>query len=161
LSVIFVGNPLSLNPSYSIGGPTPAVENIFDNLGGLLGTPEGLDHSHNIIESDASLTRDDIYQTGDAWTLNIDFFRELYESIEGDGLTRDEAAAFAMKRFEYSVANNPYFWNGPVTNILMRPVGYVLVNDILSNHTEDNPDENICKSLFLTHLTFYLGSVAS
>lgn len=147
ISVLFVGNPLSADPSYSIGGPTPKVENLLDNLGGLLGTPEGLDHSHNIIESDASSTREDLYQTGDAWTLSMDRFAELYESIGGDALTRDEAAAHAIRRFDHSVANNPYFWNGPVTNMLMRPVGYVLVNDILANHTDDNPDEATSKTV--------------
>lgn len=147
ISVLFVGNPLSVKPSYSIGGPTDKVENLLDNLGGLLGTPEGLDHSHNIIESDASPTRDDLYQTGDAWTLNLDAFTELYESIEGDGLTRDEMATHAIRRFNHSIANNPYFWNGPVTNVMMRPVGYVLANDILSNHTDDNPDETVSKAV--------------
>lgn len=147
ISVLFVGNPLSTNPSYSIGGPTPKVENLLDNLGGLLGTPEGLDHSHNIIESDASSTRDDLYQTGDAWTLNLDYFTELYESIEGDALTRDEVAEHAIRRFNHSIANNPYFWNGPVTNILMRPVGYVLVNDMLANHTDDNPEDTTSKAV--------------
>lgn len=147
ISVLFVGNPLSVKPSYSIGGPTPEVENLLDNLGGLLGTPEGLDHSHNIIESDASPTRDDLYQTGDAWTLSMDAFTELYESIEGDALTRDEMAAHAIRRFNNSIANNPYFWNGPVTNVMMRPVGYVLANDVLSNHTDDNPDETLSKNV--------------
>lgn len=147
ISVLFVGNPLSVKPSYSIGGPTDKVENLLDNLGGLLGTPEGLDHSHNIIESDASPTREDLYQTGDAWTLSMDAFTELYESIEGDALTRDEMADHAMRRFNHSTANNPYFWNGPVTNVMMRPVGYVLANDVLSNHTDDNPDEMLSKNV--------------
>lgn len=145
ISVLFVGDPLSTNPGYSIGGPTTRVENLLNNLGGLLGRPEGLEHSHNIIESDASSTRLDLYQTGDAGTLDLDTFIELYESIEGDGLTRDEMAAHAIRRFNHSIANNPYFWNGPVTNIMMRPVGYVLPNDILSNHTDDNPDETVSK----------------
>lgn len=147
ISVLFVGNPLSVKPSYSIGGPTPEVENLLDNLGGLLGTPEGLDHSHNIIESDASPTRSDLYQTGDAWTLSLEHFTELYESIEGDALTRDEMATHAIRRFKHSIANNPYFWNGPVTNVMMRPVGYVLANDVLSNHTDDNPDETLAKNV--------------
>lgn len=147
ISVLFVGNPLSTNPSYSIGGATPQVENLLDNLGGLLGTPEGLEHSHNIIESDASSTRDDLYQTGDAGTLNLDLFTELYESIEGDALTRDEVAEHAIRRFNHSIANNPYFWNGPVTNVMMRPVGYVLVNDMLANHTDDNPDDTTSKAV--------------
>lgn len=145
ISVLFVGNPISLDPSYSIGGPTAKVENILDDLGGLLGTPMGLDHSHNIIESDASSTRNDLYQTGDAWTLDLAFFTELHDSTSADALTRDDMGAHAIRRFKHSVANNPYFWNGPVTNMMMRPVGYVLPNDVLSNHTDDNPDDLLSK----------------
>ena len=36
-SAIWVGNPLSLNPSFSLGGTTPKVSNLLGNLGGLLG----------------------------------------------------------------------------------------------------------------------------
>ena len=55
----FDGNPLSLTPGYSIGGPT-GLEAV---LGGLLGTPTGLSGSHNNYETDTSPTRGDLYVT--------------------------------------------------------------------------------------------------
>lgn len=38
MGTVWVGDPISLNPSFSIGGVTPAVSDLLDNLGGLLGT---------------------------------------------------------------------------------------------------------------------------
>lgn len=38
MGVVDVGNPLSLNPSFSIGGKSERVHNILDDLSGVLGT---------------------------------------------------------------------------------------------------------------------------
>lgn len=58
---VFDGNPLSLTPGYSIGGPATS-ESILGGLGlGLLGTPTGLSGSHNNYEADTSPTRGDLY----------------------------------------------------------------------------------------------------
>lgn len=57
---VFDGNPLSLNPGYSIGGPTNASQDILGGLG-LLAPPVGLAGSHNKYETDASPTRGDLY----------------------------------------------------------------------------------------------------
>lgn len=54
----FDGDPLSLDPGYSIGGPA-ASEEILGL--GLLGTPAGLSGSHNNYEADTSATRGDLY----------------------------------------------------------------------------------------------------
>ena len=56
---LFDGNALSLDPGYSIGGPT-ALDGILGGLG-LLGTPTGLSGSHNNYEGDTSPTRGDLY----------------------------------------------------------------------------------------------------
>lgn len=56
---VFDGNSLSLDPRYSIGGPT-ALEAILGGSG-LLGTPPGLSGSHNNYEADTSPTRGDLY----------------------------------------------------------------------------------------------------
>ena len=37
MGTVFVGNPLSLDPGFSIGGETGSVENILGNVFGLLG----------------------------------------------------------------------------------------------------------------------------
>lgn len=37
MGTVWTGNPLSLNPGFSIGGPNSETDNLLDNLGGLLG----------------------------------------------------------------------------------------------------------------------------
>ena len=37
MGTVWGGNPLSLDPSFSIGGKDTGVENLLGNLGGLLG----------------------------------------------------------------------------------------------------------------------------
>ena len=37
MGTVFVGNPLSLSPGFSIGGQTGSVENLLGNVLGLLG----------------------------------------------------------------------------------------------------------------------------
>lgn len=37
MGTVWVGNPLSLDPGFSIGGPSSKVNNILGNLLGLLG----------------------------------------------------------------------------------------------------------------------------
>lgn len=37
MGVVWTGNPLSLDPSFSIGGHDTGVNNLLGNLGGLLG----------------------------------------------------------------------------------------------------------------------------
>lgn len=37
MGTVWGGNPLSLDPSFSIGGKDDRVTNLLDNLGGLLG----------------------------------------------------------------------------------------------------------------------------
>ena len=37
MGTVWGGHPLSLNPGFSIGGKDDRVNNLLDNLGGLLG----------------------------------------------------------------------------------------------------------------------------
>jgi hypothetical protein len=37
MGTVWVGDALSLAPGFSIGGESPAINNILNNLGGLLG----------------------------------------------------------------------------------------------------------------------------
>ncbi|KAF2769284.1 Cloroperoxidase [Teratosphaeria nubilosa] len=138
MGVVFSGNPLSLDPSFSIGGNNARVQNALGNLLGLLNSPEGLDHSHNIIEADSSPTRDDLYVTNNAWTMNITRFREWHDMADANGvISFDTTAKFAAKRFNDSVATNPYFYYGPFTGLAARNAGYMFAARVLANHTND------------------------
>lgn len=38
MGLVWTGNPVSLNPSFSIGGYDPSVQNLLGNALGLLGS---------------------------------------------------------------------------------------------------------------------------
>ena len=59
--LVMDGNPLSISPGWSIGGP-PTNTGLLGSLTGLLGTPQGISGSHNKHEGDSSPTRGDLYQ---------------------------------------------------------------------------------------------------
>ncbi|KAF2123898.1 Cloroperoxidase [Dothidotthia symphoricarpi CBS 119687] len=158
MGTVWTGNPLSLNPGFSIGGTTSGdgTDNILGNLLGLLGNPRGLQGSHNWIESDSSLTRDDLYVTGDAWTMNMTLFRDIYDRADENGvISMDLLAEQAARRWEYSVAHNPNFYYGPVTGTVSRNAGYLFLGRLLSNHTEEHPDGILTQEVFKKFFAVY------
>ena len=102
--------------------------------------------SHNWIEADSSNTRDDLYVTGDASTMNMDLFLAAYNSVPGNVITMDDLAARAAKRFDESVATNPYFYYGPYTGLIARNAGYAFAGRMLSNHSKEFPGGQFSKS---------------
>ncbi|KAI1743859.1 Chloroperoxidase [Xylaria scruposa] len=136
----YVGNPASLHPGFSIGGVSSKSSNILGNLLGLLGKPRGLIGSHNIIESDSSPTRNDLYVTGNAYTMNMTLFERLLGFAGDDGfITMDGLADFAADRFSESIATNPIFYYGPYSGTIARNAGYAFMGRFLSNNTKEYP----------------------
>lgn len=140
MGTVFVGNPLSLNPGFSIGGPASGAQNILGNVFGLLGTPRGLNGSHNIIEGDSSNTRGDLYVMGDASTMVLEQFRSFYDMSTEDGdynfdLFTDRAAI----RFHESLSSNPNFYYGPFTGMIARNAGYLFACRMFANYSVENP----------------------
>lgn len=136
MGVVWTGDPISLDPSFSIGSNDTAVENALDNLQGMLGTPQGIDYSHNFIEADSSPTRNDLYVTGNAWSMNISRFQELYDTVpESETFTFDSMSSWAAKRWHDSVETNPYFYYGPFTGMIARNAGYLFYHRLFANHS--------------------------
>lgn len=151
MGTVWTGNPLALDPGFSIGGPPTGLgsQNLLGNLVGLLGKPRGLHGSHNWIESDSSLTRDDLYVTGNAWTMNMTLFRDFHDRADENGvLSMDLLADQAARRWEYSVAHNPDFYYGPITGMVSRNAGYFFLGRLLANHTEEHPDGILTQEVF-------------
>lgn len=48
MGTVWVGDPISLDPSFSIGGKSPAVSNLLDNAFGLLGTVNITSHLYEM-----------------------------------------------------------------------------------------------------------------
>ncbi|KAI3393294.1 hypothetical protein diail_4476 [Diaporthe ilicicola] len=152
MGTVGVGNPISLDPGFSIGGAPPDEgifsSNILGDLFGLLGKPRGLGGSHNWIEGDSSNTRDDLYVTGDASTMNMTLFKMAYNSVEGDVITMEDIGNRAAERFQESISINPYFYYGPYTGLIARNAGYAFAGRILSNHSEEFPEGQLTKDVF-------------
>jgi hypothetical protein len=141
MGTAWTGDPLSLNPGFSIDGYSPAVRNILGNLQGLVGEPRGIGRSHNWLEADASLTRDDLYATGDASTLNLDKFLSLYNTADANGvISIDSVLQHSIQAIDDSIATNPYFWYGPYTGMIARNAGIAFAVRLLSNHSAAAPD---------------------
>ena len=115
-----------------------------------LGTPRGLQGSHNWIESDSSNTRNDLYVTGNAWTMNMTLFLEAYNSAEGDVITMDDIGKRAAQRIQASIGTNPYFYYGPYTGMIARNAGYAFAGRILSNHSKEFPGGRLSKAILPT-----------
>jgi len=108
-----------------------------------------LSAAHNLIEADASNTRDDLYVTGDASTMNMTRFIDLYESIGDGSLTFDQVGARIAQRFNESVASNPYFYSGPYTGMIGRNAGYAFAIRLLSNHSAEHASGQMSKWSFI------------
>lgn len=146
LALVFTGDPVSLDPKFSIGGVDARVSDLLLLDGILLGEPRGLDGSHNFIETDGSLTRDDLYVTGNAWDMNMTKFLEVYAwGGVGAPLTFDDVGDVAAARWQEAVATNPYFWYGPLTGYLPRTGGFALTARTMSNYSEGSLDGIISK----------------
>lgn len=148
LGTVLVGNPVSTSPGFSIGTADPGSQDALGNLLGLLGTPRGLNGSHNIIECDASGTRADLYVTGDASTMDLARFRTLYDDFAG-GLDVDAFDAFAARsavRFNESLMTNPDFYYGPWSGFIARSAGYFFASRLFANYSSESPQGGISKS---------------
>ncbi|KAI0202921.1 Chloroperoxidase [Astrocystis sublimbata] len=134
----YVGNPVSLHPGFSIGGVSSKSSNILGNGLGLLGKPRGLDGSHNLIESDSSATRNDLYFTGNAHTLNTTLFERLLRYGDDGDITMDDLADYAAERFHESIATDPFFYYGPYSGTIARNAAYAFLGRFMSNNTEEH-----------------------
>lgn len=111
LATVFVGDPLSTKPGFSIGSADVRSQNVLGNVLGVLGTPAGLNGSHNLIEADSSNTRTDFYFAGDASTMDLHQFQKMYDMFAGEDVSAfDVFTQRAATRFNDSVMTNPDFY---------------------------------------------------
>lgn len=124
--------------SWSIGGPPSS--SLLSSIG-LLGTPQGISGSHNKYESDASPTRPDLYQYGNDYKLIMSQWEELYAQPLGpNGYDLTTLTPFRASRFQQSIDQNPYFFNGPFTGVLVQPAAYTFIYRFMSNKSAEYPE---------------------
>ncbi|CZR58273.1 related to oxidase [Phialocephala subalpina] len=151
------GNPLSLSPGWSIGGPPKNAneQNLLENLLGLLGTPDGISGSHNKYETDTSPTRGDLYQYGNDYALQISQFQTLFDLQPDPATANYNMEVLAKERkitFERSIAENPHFWYGPFTGMAVSQAAHTFIYRFMSNKSAENPEgvlnQDVLKSFF-------------
>lgn len=119
--------------SWSIGG-TPGA-----GIGGPLSSKgNGLSGSHNKYEGDASPTRPDLYEAGNNYKTVGEQFQQMIDASPGS-VTIDSLTAFRSQRFDTQVANNPYFFNGPFSGVLVQPAAYTFIFRFMANHSDEHP----------------------
>jgi len=137
--------------SWSIGGPNPALGPTL----GLLGTPQGLSGSHNKYEADVSPTRPDLYEYGNNYKVILSQFEQLF-ATQPDPATANydipTLTKFRAARFQQSIENNPYFFNGPFSGVLVQPAAYTFIYRFMSNKSAEYPEgilnQEVLKSFF-------------
>ena len=80
-------------------------------------------------------------------------FEELYAQPLGpNGYDLTSLTPFRASRFQQSIDNNPYFFNGPFTGVLVQPAAYTFIYRFMSNKSAEYPegylDGDVLKSFF-------------
>lgn len=133
-----------LDGTWSIGGP----QQSDPLLGGILRTGQGLSYSHNSYEGDGSIARYDAYtNNGDAHSLSLEKFEKVY-AVGGNDTSEngfDQRYTIDKFRSRYStvqdeaIANNPYYFTGAFSTIVVVPAAYNFVINFMSNFSKEEP----------------------
>ncbi|KAF5637953.1 Aromatic peroxygenase [Fusarium sp. NRRL 52700] len=145
---VFGSNPVSLNPGYSIGGPSRFSQNIL-NGGGILGTPFGLSGSK--YESDVSATRPDLYMTGNNFYVILERFVEYWCAIRENTPAPEQYSALApfhYKSFQDSEKTKSHFFYSPFAGILVSPAVYSFPPLMMPNHSDEYPEGYLSREVF-------------
>ncbi|KAJ3982090.1 Chloroperoxidase [Lentinula detonsa] len=159
--VFGMGSDLSLFlPVYgtALDGDIPSLSFSIGSILSPLLLPEGLTASHNNYEADVSPTRGDLYEYDNNYDVQMSQFLQLYnlQSNVSDpskvNYDLDVLTAFRLSRFQQSIDNNQYFFNGPITGVLVQPAAYQFIFRFMANKSEEYPegrlDREVLKSFF-------------
>lgn len=91
--------------------------------------------------------------SGNDYQVVISQFDELYSQPLGpNGYDLTSLTPFRASRFQQSIDNNPYFFNGPFSGVLVQPAAYTFIYRFMSNKSEEYPegylDGDVLKSFF-------------
>ncbi|KAJ3721324.1 Chloroperoxidase [Lentinula guzmanii] len=143
------------------GGMLPLSFSIGTGEDSILGplSGNGLTGSHNNYEGDASPTRGDYFEyDGNNHDVQMSQFLQLYDlqsNVSDPSQVNydiDVLTAFRLSRFQQSIDNNQYFFNGPITGLLVQPAAYQFIFHFMANKSEEYPegrlDREVLKSFF-------------
>nr|RBQ91219.1 hypothetical protein FVER53263_12235 [Fusarium verticillioides] len=147
---VFNGNPVSLNPGYSIGGPSRFSQKIL-NGSGLFGNPSGLSGSHNKYEPDISATRGDLYVTGNNYHVILERFEEYWSAIRENTPAPEQhsaLASFHYQSFQESEKTNSHFFYSPFSRVLVSPATYSFHPRMIANHSDKYLEGYLWREIF-------------
>lgn len=102
------------------------------------------------------MTRDDIYVTGNAWTMNMTLWRDIYDRADANGvITQDVLSETAHRRWRQSIETNPNFYYGPWSGWVIRNAPFYFVGRILANHSSEHPLGILTKDVFKSFFAVY------
>ncbi|EGP83573.1 unnamed protein product [Zymoseptoria tritici ST99CH_3D1] len=120
--------------AWSMGGTPPL------GVGGPLAQGgHGLIGSHNKYENDVSPTRPDLYESGNNYITDAAAFQKLIDVSPGGEVTLDSLTVHRSNRFDRSLNNNPYFFNGPFPGLLVQSAAFTFIYRFMANHSEADP----------------------
>lgn len=91
--------------------------------------------------------------SGNDYKVVLSQFKELYAQPLGpNGYDLTTLTPFRAKRFQESISNNPEFFNGPFSGVLVQPAAYTFIYRFMGNKSAQYPegylDSDVLKSFF-------------
>lgn len=94
-------------------------------------------------------------QSGNDYKIVMSQWEDLFATQpdpETANYNLDVLTDFRAKRFQESVANNPYFFNGPFSGVLVQPAAYTFIYRFMANKSAEAPEVS---ALFLAPDEYY------
>jgi hypothetical protein len=93
------------------------------------------------------------FNSGNDYKVILSQFEELYALPLGpNGYDLTALTPFRASRFQQSIDNNPYFFNGPFSGVAVQPAAYTFIYRFMSNKSAEYPegylDADVLKSFF-------------
>lgn len=140
--------------AWSIGGPSTQLGGLGSS-GLLLSQPQGISGSHNKYEADVSPTRPDLYEYGNDYKVIVKQFQQMFDLQPTAATANYDLSVltpFRAARFQQSINDNPYFFNGPFSGVLVQPAAYTFIYRFMANKSAEHPEgvlnQDVLKSFF-------------
>lgn len=91
--------------------------------------------------------------SGNNYLVEMSQWQQMYDLPLGPyGYDLSALTPFRATRFQQSINNNPYFFNGPFSGVLVQPAAYTFIYRYMANKSAEFPegylDANTLKSFF-------------
>src|SRR4051794_34579294 len=79
--------------------------------------------------------------SGNDYEVILSQFEDLYSRPLGpNGYDLSVLTPFRARRFQQSIDNNPYFFNGPFSGVAVQPAAYTFIYRFMGNKSAEYPE---------------------